>query len=233
MMNRTEKVTIIIPAWNESARLSATLRQLRLTQFEGTNRVWDELIVVDDGSSDDTCEQAMQWADRVIVHPRNKGKGAALTEGWKRAQNGIVVFLDADLGESARYVGQLLPPLQEGAADMVIAKLPRPQTKGGWGLVRRIARFGIHRLSGYTTDSPLSGQRAMRREVLEAAGNLADRFGIEVGLTIDAVRGGFRVMELEMPFRHRETGRDWTGILHRGKQFVQISRTLLAKWRST
>lgn len=232
MINSADKVTIIIPAWNEAERLSATLQQLRLTQDDGMNRIWDELIVVDDGSSDDTCELAMRWADRVIVHPRNKGKGAALNEGWKAARNDIVVFLDADLGDSARYVGQLLQPLQEGAADMVIAKLPRPQLKGGWGFVRGIARYGIRRLSGYTTDAPLSGQRAMRRKVLEAAGKLSDRFGIEVGLTIDAVRNGFRVVELDMPFRHRETGRTWAGMMHRGKQFVQISRTLLVKWRS-
>ena len=79
---------------------------------------------------------------------------------------------------------------------------------------------------GVAVAAPLSGQRAMRRDVLDAVGDLAGGFGVEVGLTIDAAQAGFRVMEVPVAMRHRETGRDVAGFLHRGRQLVHVARAL-------
>ncbi len=224
-------VTIIIPAWNEGNSIAATLKALRQIQLDEGQVLWDELIVVDDGSTDDTFNQAIPWADKVVKHRWNLGKGAALDSGWKEAKGEIVVFIDADLGESAELVGELLQPVTSGQADMTIARFPFTSIKGGFGLVKGLAIYGIYRLSDFRSNAPLSGQRAVRKEILERIGKLSGGFGIEVGLTIDAAKAGYRIQEVPIAFKHRETGRNWRGFIHRGKQFISVGRTLLHKWR--
>jgi glycosyltransferase involved in cell wall biosynthesis len=221
------RTTIVIPAWNEERRIADTLAGLQWVK----RKYNAEIIVVDDGSRDKTAQQALRWTDRVIRHGRKMGKGRAMESGWRAADGDVVVFLDADLGATSCYAGRLIAPVSEQEADMAIAILPPAERKGGFGLVKGLASAGIARLSGYRTAAPLSGQRAVRRTVLERIGGLASGFGIEVGLTIDAVRHGYRIVEVEVPFRHRETGRDWRGFAHRGKQFVQVGMALLHKWR--
>lgn len=220
-------VSIIVPAYNEQSGIGGTLMAIKAAS--GAARA--EIIVVDDGSTDGTIGQAAPHADLVLCHSANKGKGAALLSGYQASKGRVVMFLDADLGESACRYGALLEPVAVGACDMAIAVLPRPTKRGGFGLVKGLAVRGIYRLCGYRASAPLSGQRAMRREVLERIGSLSGGFGIEVGLTIDAVRSGFCVAEVEVPFRHRETGRDLPGFWHRAQQFVSVGATLFHKWR--
>ena len=125
----------------------------------------------------------------------------------------------------------LIEPLLRREADMAIAKLPLPGAKAGFGLVKGLACRGIHRLSGYKTEAPLSGQRAVRADRLRELGGFARGFGVEVALTIDAARHGLRIVELNVPITHRETGRDWHGFVHRGRQFAAVSFTLLTRWK--
>lgn len=220
------QISVVVPAFNEQQSIVQTLTAIR----EWNQRV--ELILVDDGSKDRTLELARPLVDKWILHERNRGKGKALSSGWKQAGGDIILFLDADLGETARYGSELLDPIKSGEADMVIACLPRAKKKGGFGLVKGLARFGIRRLSGYHANAPLSGQRAIRREVLTKVGGLAEQFGIEVGLTIDVAQAGFRIVEKDVPFHHRETGRDVKSFLHRGKEFYWVGKTLFSKWRA-
>ncbi|MGG0936124.1 glycosyltransferase family 2 protein [Brevibacillus centrosporus] len=219
-----KKVSVVIPAYNEADAIGATLRAIRERFF------CDELIVVDDGSKDGTGELAKKWADLVIQLPGNRGKGAALQTGWQHAKGEVVLFLDGDLRESAAEAAHLLLPVQEAACDMAVAVLPPPKTKGGMGLAKGLAHHGIRMLTGFETLAPLSGQRAVRKEVLDQLGKLDKGFGVEVGLTVDALRAGYRVMEVPVRFSHRETGNDMAGFCHRGKEFIAISRTLCRKW---
>jgi glycosyltransferase involved in cell wall biosynthesis len=223
-------VSVIIPAWNEAAFISSTLSGISLVKEMEKSRWNMEVIVVDDGSSDDTVSHAMPWADEIIRHPRNFGKGASLMSGVRKAKGELLVFLDADLGDSAMHMSRLLEPLAAGTADMVVAKLPSPERKGGIGLVRTLAGAGVYRLSGYRPLAPLSGQRSIRAEAMKRIGRFAGGFGVEVGLTIDAVRLGYRVCELEIPFSHRESGRDLRGWLHRGRQFCSVGCALWERW---
>lgn len=221
-------VSIVIPAWNEGEVIGTTLSTLfhKKDEFQW----WDEIIVIDDGSTDNTYEQALPWADKIIIHQQNKGKGAALEAGCKQAKHEILLLLDADLGKSSIYASRLLEPIVDHEADMTIAKFAPPTQKGGFGLVKSLAIRGIYELSGYRTNAPLSGQRAIRREMIHIFSSLSRGFGIEVGLTIDAARRGYRIVEVDVPFHHRETGRDWKGFVHRGKQFISVGKTLLYKW---
>lgn len=222
-----KKVSVIIPAYNEADRITATLRAVR------RHVRCDEVIVVDDGSEDATCDLANVWADRVIRHAFNQGKGAALKTGWTAATGDILLFLDADLQESAGKASVLLTPLLEDRTDMAIAVLPGPARKVGFGLAKGLARKGIQWLTGFIPTAPLSGQRAVKRDVLDTCGQLDHGFGIEVGLTIDALRAGFRVEEIAVDFTHRETGNNWSGYFHRGREFYAIGRTLGQKWKES
>ncbi|KQL49200.1 glycosyltransferase [Brevibacillus choshinensis] len=219
-----KKVSVVIPAYNEVDAIGATLRAIRERFF------CQELIVVDDGSVDGTGELAKKWADLVVQFPVNRGKGTALQTGWQLAKGDVVMLLDGDLRESAAEAAHLLSPVLDGACDMAVAVLPPPRTKAGMGLAKGLAHHGIRMLTGFETAAPLSGQRAMRREILQQMGKLDKGFGVEVGLTVDALRAGYRVMEVPVLFSHRETGNDWSGYCHRGKEFVAISRTLCRKW---
>lgn len=220
-----KKVSAVIPAYNEATCLAQTLQALR------EHVDVHELLVVDDGSKDDTYGVARLWSDQVIRHPVNQGKGKALQTGWQQATGDIILFLDADLKASAKWANLLLHPVMQDQCDMSVARLPPPPSKAGMGLAKGLARRGIFYLTGSLVDAPLSGQRAIRREVLTRLGKLDDGFGIEVGLTIDALRAGYRIREVFVPFTHRYTGNDWSGICHRGKEFLAIGRALAQKWK--
>jgi len=219
-----KKVSVVIPAFNEAERISLTLQAIR------RQVPCDEIIVVDDGSRDGTAELAKPWADTVIRLPQNRGKGAALQTGWQKAEGDVILLLDSDLGETAAQAGKLLQPVLDEECEMAIAVLPAPQKKAGFGLAKGLARYGIRALTGYSPVAPLSGQRAVHRGVLQQVKRLDHGFGIEVGLTVDVLRAGYRVMEVPVPFAHRATGNDMAGFLHRGREFFAIGRALGRKW---
>ncbi|MDI6870042.1 MAG: glycosyltransferase family 2 protein [Bacillota bacterium] len=217
------RVTVLIPALNEAATIAATVRAVKATGLV------DEVIVIDDASEDGTGRLAEEAGARVLRRAARGGKGGALNAGLAEARGEVIVALDADIGESASEVRHLIAPVLAGQADLTIARFPRARRKGGFGLVKGLARWGIRRLTGLEMESPLSGQRAMRRAVIEDLGGFASGFGVEVGMTIDAARRGFRVREVPVRMSHRETGRDLAGFLHRGRQFLHVVRELLRR----
>lgn len=217
----SNSVTAIIPAWNEATRISRTVEAVR--RIPEVSRI----LVVDDGSHDATAENARTAGADVLVMPYNSGKGQALQAGIAHCSSDVLLLLDADLEDSATEAKLLLKPILDGQADMTIARFPRQKT-AGFGLVRGLARWGIRCLAGMDVESPLSGQRAIRRGVLDRI-RLAQGWGIEVALTIDAVRYGYRVVEIPVTMRHRHTGRDWRGFMHRGRQFGGVLRALLVR----
>lgn len=218
-----QKISALIPARNEENTIFDTVRVLR--QIPGVS----EIIVVDDASADNTAELARQAGAVVISLPTNLGKGGALNRGVAVATGDIIALVDGDLGSSAAEVAKLLAPVVAGHADMTVAKFPKARKKGGFGLVKGLARNGIKWYTGLETLAPLSGQRAMTRQVVELLGGFESGFGVEVGMTIDAARKGFRIMEVEADMTHAETGRDWRGFLHRGRQFVHVARVLASR----
>ena len=179
----------------------------------------DEVVVVDDGSVDETAERARGSGARVLRSPRNLGKGRALEAALGRIEAAeVYLFLDADLGETAKEAGPLLDEVVSGRADLAIGSLPREPRHGGFRLVKRLAGVLIGALSGFRAAEPLSGQRALHRAVLEAVRPLAAGFGVEPAMTIDAARLGFRIREVAVPMRHAPTARDLAGFLHRARQ---------------
>ena len=102
---------------------------------------------------------------------------------------------------------------------------------GGFGLALGFARWAIRRRCGLETVAPISGQRALSERALADVLPFAHGFGMEVGMTIDAVRAGHRVVELELELSHRASGRTLAGFVHRGGQLVDFARAYLARGR--
>ncbi|SHG75261.1 glycosyltransferase family 2 protein [Desulforamulus hydrothermalis] len=214
------RVSVVIPAHNEAERIYATVKGVQAIP-EVT-----EIIVVDDASTDDTAALARQAGAAVISLPHNLGKGGALNTGVAKAAGEIVALLDGDLGSSSGEARALILPVLNGLADMTVARFPKAQKKGGFGLVKNLARAGIRYFAGLDSQAPLSGQRVMTRQVLERVVPFASGYGVEVALTIKVARAGFRVLEVPTQMRHAETGRDLKGFCHRGKQFIHVARVL-------
>jgi hypothetical protein len=121
-----------------------------------------------------------------------------------------------------------------GRADLTIAVLPAQQTTdgstpGGFGLVMTTARRGIEELTGWTPRAPLSGQRCLTRRAFELASPLAAGWGVEVGMTVDVLRAGLKVEEVDIDLRHRATGTDLAAQLHRAGQLRDVTRALAAR----
>lgn len=224
---------VIIPAKNEAGRIAATVTAA--LALPGV----DLVVVVDDGSVDETGRVARAAGARVVRHSRNRGKAAAMESGAEAVrlleddEDGDVqrqlLFLDADLGETAREAAALIEPVRDGKADMTIAVFTHRVKLGGHGIVVRLAGDGIHRATGWRPTQPLNGQRCLSRAAFEAARPLAHGFGVETGLTIDLLRKGFRVVEVEVAMAHRATGNDWRSQLHRAKQLRDVALALAAR----
>lgn len=140
-----------------------------------------------------------------------------------------LLFLDADLEATASEAAPLVKPVVEGRADMTIAILPKTVPGGGHGFVVRLAARGIERATGWTPTQPLSGQRCLTRELFDAVQPLARGFGVETGLTIDALRRGAKVVEVEVPVAHRVTGTSWRDQRHRARQYRDVWLALAAR----
>ena len=232
------RVACIIPAKDEQDRVAATVTAARA--LPGVELV----IVCDDGSSDATAQHAAAAGAVVVSHERNRGKAAAVESAVnglgvieqrdRLPEVGTLLLLDADLGASAARCAPLVEAVVSGRAALAIAVLPPQQTAdgqqaGGMGLVMGTARRGIAELTGWTPKAPLSGQRCLTRRAYELASPLAAGWGMEVGMTVDVLRAGLTVEEIDVDLSHRATGTDLAGQLHRASQLKDVTRALAAR----
>jgi glycosyltransferase involved in cell wall biosynthesis len=216
-------VLAIVPAHDEEAAVGRTVRGLRDVPM--VSRV----VVVADGCGDRTADEAVAAGATVFSTPRRMGKGTAVESALDHLPSAdAYLFVDGDVGGTASRVAALIEPVLAGRLELAIGRLP-PQGGGGFGIVKRLARWTIRRLTGFRAEEPLSGQRAMTRQVLVATRPLSDGFGMETAMTIDAVRLGFRVGEVPVEMTHRATGRSASGFVHRGRQGGHIIAAMLPR----
>ncbi|HVB09380.1 MAG TPA: glycosyltransferase [Bacillota bacterium] len=190
----------------------------------------DEVCVVDDASSDATFARAAEAGARVRRLPRHGGKTAAVMAGLADTAAPLLLLLDADLGATGAEAQGLLAEVEWGRADMAIAVLPPSGRAGGRGHAVGLARAGIRRLAGISPLAPLSGQRAVLRKALHAFRG-ARGFGLEVALTIDLVRAGYRVVEVPVAMAHRVGGLGVRDSLHRAHQMADVAWALAQRLR--
>ena len=220
--------SVIIPAYNESERIVDTIN--------GINHLAevDEIVVVDDGSSDNTA-QVIKSMDieklKFYIQTKNYGKGKALEKGLEimRKDADIVVFLDADVGKTSSEVIKIIRPVLDDECDVAIARFRPASKKGGMGFVKRLAKDSVYEMTGVELNSTISGQRAFKREVIDRFDFMPDGYGVEVGMTVDILKWGYRVNEYLVDMTHNETGRDLKGFIHRGKQYLHIKKIVKQK----
>lgn len=221
---------MLVAARNEADRLPATLAALA-SAFPRA-QVW----VADDASKDTTAALARAAGARVHTVARHAGKGgalgatacAALAELGDGAGGRICILCDGDLGASAGALAALAHAVERGEGDLAIAVFAR-RRGGGLGIAVAFARWAIRDGCGASMVAPLSGQRALRAGAFERLLPLAAGFGMEVGMTIDAVRAGLRVSELELDLGHRVSGRTPAGFAHRLRQLIDCVRAYRAR----
>jgi glycosyltransferase involved in cell wall biosynthesis len=226
---RRSSLAIVVAARNEADRIASTLDALG-DAFPGAP-VW----VADDASTDGTSEIALRHGARVISRGRPHGKGANVTAACEAMLSDpeaaeLVLLCDADLGASAAQLVPLVDTVSEGGCELAVAAFAR-RLGGGLGIAVGAAGRAIERATGREMEAPISGQRAMRADVLRDVLPFAAGFGMETGMTIDAIRAGHRVCEIELDLEHRATGRTLGGFAHRGRQLADILWAYAARRR--
>jgi glycosyltransferase involved in cell wall biosynthesis len=227
--NSSDALAVIVAARNEADRIGETIASLR-GAFPGA-AIW----VADDASTDGTAEVAMAAGARVVSRGRPHGKGANVTAAAEAALSeedppGLVLLCDGDLGGSAAQLSTLVAAVEAGECDLAVAVFGR-RVGGGFGLALGFARWALRHLCGFEAEAPISGQRAMRTEVLRTTLPFARGYGMEIGMTVDAIRAGCRVGEYELELTHRATGRTLDGFVHRGRQLRDFARAYLSRRR--
>ncbi|MFI4991267.1 MAG: glycosyltransferase [Solirubrobacterales bacterium] len=226
------QIFIIVTAYNEADSIAATLDALTRAFPQG------RMLLADDGSTDATASIAAARGAHVVRSERMLGKGEAATLAARealsnaRAQGGgresVFVLCDGDLGSSAGELAVLAEAVVRGDADLAVAAFRR-RLGGGVGLALGFARWAIRRRCGLRTIAPISGQRALSAAALADVLPFAHGFGMEVGMTIDAVRAGHSLSELELELEHRATGRTLAGFRHRGAQLLDFARAYVSR----
>lgn len=220
-MGSKGKIVAVVPVYNEENKIQDTVESLSNIDLI------DNIIVVDDGSTDNTYNIVKKLDVDIIKLEKNSGKGYAIKSAIKNLEYDFLVLVDGDLGKSSYEIEKLIYPIINNEADVTIAKFPPPKKKGGFGFVKKLAKKGIYHYTGVEINSGLSGQRVYKKEVIDSIGEIPDTFGIEVAMTVETLRKGYSIKEIDVNMTHDETGRDLKGFYHRGKQFLNILSTLI------
>ncbi|HMS00749.1 MAG TPA: glycosyltransferase family 2 protein [Anaerolineales bacterium] len=199
-------LSIVIPVYNEEHNIREILRRVQATKLA------KEIVVVDDGSQDGTREILKKLDGkgkiRVILHERNKGKGAAVVTGLNAAQGDVLLIQDADLEYDPRDYPVLLQPIREGVADVVYGS----RFLGGphrvtmfWHLVaNKLLTLMTNILYNTILTDMETGYKVFRRKVIEDMKLRAKRFDFEPEFTAKVLKQNYRIFEVPISFNPRD-----------------------------
>ena len=200
-------LTVVVPAYNEEAFVAEAIGRVLAQPWRL------EVILVDDGSTDRTLEALEELADahdavRLLRHPVNRGKGAALRTGFEAATGEVVIVQDADLEYDPRDYANLLEPLLDGRAHVVYGSrfLGGPHRVHNYHhyLANRALTFLSNLLTGLNLTDMETCYKAFRREILEGLDLREDRFGFEPEFTARVASKGYRVYEVPISYSGRD-----------------------------
>ena len=184
-----QKVSVIIPAYNEEDTVAKVVEVVNNVSFV------DEIIVVNDGSTDNTEEEAIKAGAIVINHESNKGKGEALYTGYSQAECDIIAFIDADIYNlTSKKVESMIKPILLGEAEITKTKFSRASGRVTELTAKPLLNFFFPEIS---FEQPLSGQFAARKDTLKKI-NFEKDYGVDVGIVIDADVLGISILEVDI-----------------------------------
>ncbi|MDI6643887.1 MAG: glycosyltransferase [Methanobacteriaceae archaeon] len=182
-------VSVVIPAFNEAATVGHVVKVVKSLDFI------TEVIVVDDGSEDETAKIAENAGAIVLKHDLNKGKGSALKTGFKYSRGDIVAFIDADLHKlTSKQVERMIQPIIDGKADITKTKFKREAGRVTELTAKPLLNFFFPEIK---FDQPLSGQFAAKRNFLNNIKFEKD-YGVDVGIVLDADVRGINIKEVDI-----------------------------------
>ena len=199
------KITVIIPAFNEEKTIQEIIAKVLLTKIP------EEIIVVDDGSSDRTKEVIGPLLDqekiRLVVHEKNRGKGAAVITGLEHATGDVLIIQDADLEYDPREYPALLRPIEEGIADVVYGSrflgAPRRPTMFWHMVANKLLTFLTNILYNNILTDMETGYKVFRREAVDGMTIHARRFDFEPEFTAKVLKRKARIYEVPISFTPR------------------------------
>ncbi len=184
-----QKVSVIIPAFNEEETVAGVVEVIKKAKYV------DEIIVVNDGSSDNTAEEAERAGAIVINHKVNKGKGEALWTGYNNAECDVIAFIDADIHNlTSKKVEAMIEPILLGKTEITKTKFARESGRVTELTAKPLLNYFFPEIS---FEQPLSGQFAARKDVLKKIKFEKD-YGVDVGIVIDADVLGISIMEVDI-----------------------------------
>jgi glycosyltransferase involved in cell wall biosynthesis len=197
-------VSVIIPALNEEEPIAAVVRQVAATKLP------DEIIVVDNGSTDRTAERATEAGARVVKAPRGYGRACAAGVAALRPECEVVVFLDGDGSDCPEFMNHLVVPIIAGTHDFVIGSRTRGQREARSmnfqqifaGRLAGVILWLLYRVH-YTDMCPF---RAIRRGALAKLGMREQTYGWNLEMQMKAARAGLRILEIPVNHRRRAGG---------------------------
>lgn len=201
-----KKLSIIIPTYNESKTIEQVLERV-LT--ENLQNFVKEVIVVDDGSTDDTVTKLAAWNKKImlITLPKNRGKGAAVTEGLKRASGDIIIIQDADLEYSPSDYPAILAPFENPRVFAVYGSRflgPHLSTMFVYAMGNKFVTLLTNILYNTNITDMETGYKAFRKEAVSGITITAKRFDVEPEITAKLLRSGYQIYEVPISYFGRK-----------------------------
>jgi glycosyltransferase involved in cell wall biosynthesis len=219
------KVSVVIPTYNEAATIQEVLRQVRAVPIE------QEIIVVDDCSTDDTAEllaaEQGQPELRIIRHPVNRGKGAAVRTGLAQVSGDVVIIQDADLEYDPADYPTLLRPIELGRTKVVYGSrfLGEHKAMYFWHAVgNRLLTLSCNILFDTTLTDMETCYKVFTADIAHGLNLKSERWGIDPEITAKILRGGHRIYEVPISYNGREF---WEGKKIRWYHALTVFLTLL------
>jgi len=214
-----------VPAFNEEVGIAVTLEKLERIVPESC-----EIIVVNDGSTDDTYEIARKYRCIVVCHPQNRGKGEALQTGIERARGENIVWVDADNTYPIDAIPQIIEELHNGKDAIVCSRaygrenIPLFNRMGLW-----LFKVLIQGIYGFKPVDPCTGLYGMKRKHLVDMGLVSKRFAIEPEICMKGARMGLEMLEIPITYSQRVGGSKLNGVRVGVEDLLMIMR--LVFWR--
>lgn len=202
-----QRVAVVIPCRGARASIAATIRACRAIPAV------DLVVVVDDGSEDNTAQVARAAGAVAVRHSISRGRASAMETGVKVAAMRdradwpprLILFLDPDVGDSAVEASALVEAVIGGLADCAVAVSITP---GKLDRANLVARGVLRRTTGWVSTLPLSTQRCLTRAAVNAVMPFSTGWGVDVGMTMDLIAKGFSVVEIPCDFQHSMESRE-------------------------